>query len=188
MAGAKMYVDLGATHEVHRRLERIDVCQHVGADAVFDAEDALDLALDVRAVAPRLGHDLRRLPLVLLHARQVRTVEQHRVPTCLQTRRQHRAVRTMIEVQRDRHRRRLREGTKHGVERLQPDRLHRFDGSLNDERRPELAGGRNHRLECQVVNDVERRDAVTLTEGVIKNRLGGNDRQMPDLPACGLAP
>ena len=37
----------------------------VGADPIFDAEHALDLALDLGAVALGLGDDLDRLPGVL---------------------------------------------------------------------------------------------------------------------------
>ena len=51
----------------------------VGADAVLDALDALDLALDVRAVPAGLGDDLGGLPQVLGHVQLVR-VEEHRVP------------------------------------------------------------------------------------------------------------
>ena len=74
----------------------------VGADAVLDAGDRLDLALDVRAVPAGLGDDLDRLPLVLLD-RQVRGVEEHRVPAPLEALGDHRAVGAVVEVQRDRH-------------------------------------------------------------------------------------
>ncbi len=55
----------------------------VGADAVLDAEHALDLALDLRAVAVGLGHHLDRLARVLGDV-ELGAVEEDRVPAGVQ--------------------------------------------------------------------------------------------------------
>ena len=84
IAGAKQSTPV-ARMKAERHLERLARRLLVGADVVLDPLDALDLALDVGAVAARLGHDLVGLALVLLD-RQRRGVEQHGVPAALQAR------------------------------------------------------------------------------------------------------
>ena len=61
----------------------MDLAAVVGADAVLDAGDALDLALDLGAVALGLGDDLDRLARVLGDV-ELGAVEQHRVPARLE--------------------------------------------------------------------------------------------------------
>ena len=51
--------------ELRRDVDRVHLAGLVGADAVLDAEHALDLALHRRAEAVRLGDDLDRLARVL---------------------------------------------------------------------------------------------------------------------------
>ena len=82
IAGAKQSTPVRCD-EVDRHLEALLGRRLVGADAVLDALDALDLALDVGAAGARLGDDLGGLPQVLGDVELV-GVEQHGVPAALQ--------------------------------------------------------------------------------------------------------
>ena len=69
---------------------------------VLDPLEALDLALDQRAVGLASATTSMRLAGVLLDA-QLRAVEQDRVPALREAQADHRPVRAVVEVERDRH-------------------------------------------------------------------------------------
>ena len=96
-------VDAGRRDELARHLDRVHLAAVVGADAVLDAGDALDLALDLRAVAVGLGDDLDRLARVLGDV-ELGAVEQHRVPARLEAGRDPLPVGAVVEVERHRDR------------------------------------------------------------------------------------
>ena len=174
--GRREAVDAGRLEEGHRLVDGVDLALLVRADAVLDAPDALDLALHVRAVPPGLGHHLDRLAGVLVH-RQRRPVEEHRVPPGVQAGGDHLALRAVVEVQRHGDARRLRQRPEEPVEDLGAHRLHRLDRGLDDERRADLLGRRDHGVEGEIVDDVERRHAVSLGEGAVEDLLERRDWQ-----------
>ena len=89
---------LGALDEVQDDVEALALGFGVGADPVLDTGDRLDLTLDVGTVLPGLGDDLDRLPEVLLD-RQMRGVEEHRVPAELEALGDHGSFGAVVEMQ-----------------------------------------------------------------------------------------
>ena len=89
-------VDAGLLDEVDGDLQALQLGRLVGADVVLDALDALDLALDVRAVRARLGDDLDGLREVVGDVELV-GVEQHGVPAGVEALGDHVAVRAVVE-------------------------------------------------------------------------------------------
>ena len=128
--------------------------------------DRLDLALDGRAVSPGLGDDLDRLALVRLDG-QGRRVEEHGVPASFEAVGDDLPLRAVIEMQRHGHLDARRHRLPHAEEHVQPDRLDGLDRRLHDHGRPRLDRSGEHRLEREVVHDVDRRHPVALTEGPI---------------------
>jgi hypothetical protein len=179
--GGRERVDPGRLDELAGDLDRVDLPALLGADAVLDPDDALDLALDLRAVGGGLRDDLDRLQRVLGDV-EFRPVEEDRVPALAQAGRDPRAVRAMVEVERDRDRHVLGPGP--------PDRhelpgAHRLDGlqrRLNDQGRVEIGGGGEHGLERQVVHDVDRGHAVAVREGGVENLTHRHDRHRTGAP------
>src|SRR3984885_8126349 len=169
------HVDPGRPDEVERDRQRLPVRLLVGADAVLDAGDRLDLAPDVGPDRPRLGHDVDRQPLVLRH-RQPRAVEQDRVPALAQAVADERAVRAVVEVQGDRDLDARRHRPPHGEQQVDADGPHRLDRGLDDDRGALLDGRRQHRLHGQVVDHVDGGDAVALGERPIDDLLQWHDR------------
>ena len=159
----------------------------VGAHVVLDPPDALDLTLDVRAVFARLLDDLGRLAGVFLDV-QMRAVEQDRVPARLQAGGRPFAVGAMVEVKSDRHGCIVGHSVEHLVEHLGPDRLHRLEGRLDDQRRVELGSRVDHRPQADVVDDVESRDAVPLLEGGVENVSEGDDGHFDRASLSGICP
>ena len=152
----------------------MDLAALLAADAVLDPDDALDLPLDLSAVAVGLGHHLDGLARVLLDV-ELGAVEEHRVPAGPQARGDPLAIGTVVEVQGHRHGRVVGPHAPHRVEGAGADRLHRLQRRLDDERRLEIGGRGQHRLERQVVDDVDRRHAVALREGRIEDLTHGHD-------------
>ena len=156
-------------------VERLRLGLLVRADTVLDALDALDLPLDVCTEATRLLDDLLGLALVLLD-RKRRPVEEHGVPAGLQAFRDHLALGAVVKVKGDRdfdpggHR------APHLEKHVSPDGSHRLHRRLHDHRRAEVDRGRKHRLERQVVDDVEGCDAVAVLERTVEHVLQCDDR------------
>ena len=124
----------------------------------------------------RLGDHLDGLAGVLVDG-QGRAVEEHRVPPGLEAGRDDLAVRAVVEVQRHGHGRGLGHRPEHVVEHPGADRLHRLDRGLDDQRRAQLLGGRDHGVEREVVDHVERRHPVPLGEGAVEDLLERDDWQ-----------
>ena len=72
-------------------------------------------------------------------------------------------------------------GAPHRVEGLGADRLHGLQRRLDDQRRLELGRRREHGLERQVVDDVDRRHAVALRERAVEDLTHRHDRHGPAL-------
>ena len=152
---------------------------------LLDALERLDLALDERSVATRLGDDLDRLALVLLDA-QLRAVEEDRVPALLEAERDHLALGAMVEMECDRNRERPGHLGPHREEHVGADRFHGLDRGLDDERRAQLLGRGQHRLHRQVVDDVDRGDTVAFRERALDDLLGRDDRHGSYLLPAGV--
>ena len=60
-------------------------------------------------------------------------------------------------------------GAPDGVQLAGAEGLHGLQARLDDQRRLELGRGGQHGLEREVVDDVDRRDAVTLGERVVED-------------------
>src|SRR5208283_6181403 len=82
----------------------------------------------------------------------------------------------------------LRRCPEQAIERIQAGGFHRLYGRLHDQRRAQFDSGGDDRLEREIVDDVERRNAITPRERVFEDRLGGNDRHSSTFPfaACPL--
>ena len=96
------------------------------------------------------------------------------------------AVRAVVEVQRHRDGHRVRPRAPHRVQRPGADRLHRLERRLDDQRRLELGRRGEHRLEREVVDDVDRRHAVALRERAIEDLTHRHDRHRTGTPLVGL--
>ena len=97
--------------------DRVDLAAVLGSDAVLHARHALDLALDLRAVAVGLRDHLDRLARVLGDV-ELGAVEQDRVPARLQARRDPCPVGAVVEVERHRDGHGVRAGAPERVEGL----------------------------------------------------------------------
>ncbi len=172
--GRRERVDAGRGDERGGDVRRVDVAALVGADPVLDAGHRLDLALDLRAVAVGLGDDLDRLARVLLDV-ELRAVEQDGVPARVEAARDPLAVGAVVEVQRDRDGDRVGPRAPDRVERVRAERLHRLERRLDDQRRLELGRRGEHRVEREVVDDVDRRDAVALGERPVQDPAHRHD-------------
>jgi hypothetical protein len=129
------------------------------------------------AVPARFGNDFDALALVLLD-RQLRGVEEDGVPASGKTGRDDVPLWAVVQMQggRDRDPAGIRRPHReHGVD---AGHLHVLDRRLDDDRSPQLLGGREDGLHREVVDDVDRGHAVTLREGTIEDGLGRYDRHL----------
>ena len=121
-----------------------------------------------------LGDHLRGLLPVVRDIESGR-VEQHRAPAARKAVGDDRPFGAVVQVQR--HRDRAVAGDRaEDVEELSPAvRPYSFDRGLQDYRRALLLGGGQHRLDAQVIDDVEGGDAVALVKGAVESLLEGDD-------------
>ena len=170
------HVDAGRGDEVDDGLERLDLLRLV-ARHLLGALEALDLALDCRAVAAGLGHDLDALARVLLDA-QLRGVEQDGVPAGREARGDHRAVRAVVEVEGDRHAdvRRHRRHIANITSTPVSSRCFTDVCTMSGARSSSAAASDG--LHRQVVDDVDGRHAIALVERPPEDLLGRNDRHV----------
>ena len=178
MAGANE-VHAGRVDEGRGDLDGMDLAALFGADVVLDAHHALDLALDLGAVPLGLGDDLDRLARVLGDV-ELGAVEQHRVPAGLEAGRDPLAVRAVVQVQRHRHGHRVGAGTPDRRELAGTEGLHGLQRRLDDQRRLEVRRRGQDGLQREVVDDVDRGDAVALREGAIEDLPHRHHRHKPD--------
>ena len=85
------------------------------------------------------------------------------------------AVRAVVQVQRHRDRHVADQGPEDAEELVAAVRPDRLDRRLQDDRRLLLDGGGEHRLDAQVVDDVEGGDAVPLRERAVEDLLHRDD-------------
>jgi hypothetical protein len=142
-------------------VHRVRVHRHVGADAVLDADDVLDLGLDGHTGGVRLGDDLAGLGPGGVEV-AVGGVEEDGVPAVLDDLGDHGPVRAVVEVQGDRGARLSCRVPVGGREDLGAEHLHGLHRRLEDDRRVRLLGGGHDRADRVRVDDVDGGDRVPV--------------------------
>jgi hypothetical protein len=88
----------------------------------------------------------------------------------------HGPVRAVIEVQADRHLDARRQLAPHRGQEVHADGPHSLDRRLNDHRRLLFDGCREHGLQREIVDHVDRRDTVALGECPVEDLFQRDDR------------